>query len=58
MTNKDLLEAMAPAIENIDMGCPVCIREFTEVVNPAIESTGLQFVFDREEGRVTVEQAE
>lgn len=47
MIEKELLEALIPAIEEIDGGCSYCISEFIEAANRGLEEKGfsLRIIF-------------
>lgn len=48
MENKELLEKMIPAINNIDNGCDSCISEFVRQINPLIKDSGFRLTAYKE----------
>ena len=46
MNEKELLEALIPAITEIDGECPVCIENFCEEVNDILEANQLPYRYE------------
>lgn len=54
--NRHILEVLKGTVEQIDLGCSVCIRDFADCANTALLAAGYKYGYKMVDGsKVTVE---